>query len=281
MMRRVLRFTITGLASAILLGVPAAHAAEPTGGDAAPSEQDREAEIRARVQANTAAASALLEESASFLASQQKFAFEARTGFDVVQANGQPLAFFETRKSLVRRPDHLRVEIDEADGDERIFRYDGKLVSIELPGENAYVAVEKPGTIDEMVAYFVEDLGLPVPLHDFYTTNFFGDAKDAILSGFYVDEVTLDGRQCHHLAFRLKEVDVQVWVEDGERPLPCSLVISFKHEPGQPQYWAQFVDWDLSPRAGDGKFEFSPPEGAERLSIQSAVNEIREDTGAK
>jgi len=278
---RVWRFTRTFLAAAVLLGVPATHAEDSAGGAAGSAKPDREAEIQARIEANTAAATALLEESANFLTAQQKFAFEARTGFDVVQKNGQSLTFFEGRKALVRRPDRLRVEADEADGDERIFRFDGKQISVDLPVDNAYVAIEKPGTLDEMIAYFVEDLGLANPLDDFYMTSFFSGAKDEILTGFYVDEVTLGSRQCHHLAFRLNDVDLQVWVEDGDRPLPCSLVITYKHEPGHPQFWAQFVDWDLSPRAGDEKFEFSPAKGAERLSIQSVVKEIREDSEAK
>jgi hypothetical protein len=280
-MTRLLGFSATLLATIVLLGVPAARADDSAGGAAGSAQPDRQAEIQASIEANTAAATALLEESANFLAAQQKFAFEARTGFDVVQLNGQSLAFFETRKALVRRPDRILVETDQADGDAYIFRFDGKQISVDLPGENAYVSVEKPGTIDEMMAYFVEDLGLAVPLDDFYTSNFFARAKGAIRSGFYVDEVTFGKRQCHHLAFRLKKVDLQLWIEDGERPLPCSMVITHKHEPGQPQFWAQFVDWDLSPRAGDGKFEFSPAEGAERLTIQSAVQEIREETEAK
>jgi len=276
-MTRQLRLTTVLLATALLFGVTSAIAGDSADG----SEQDREAEIQARIQADTTAAMALLEESANFLAGQPKFAFEAHTGFDVVQSNGQSLAFFETRKAVVHRPDRVRVEIDQADGGERTFRFDGKRITVDLPGENAYVAVDKPGTIDEMVDYFVNDLGLSVPLDDFYTTNFFGGVQDAILAGFYVGEVTFGKRQCHHLAFRLKEVDLQVWIEDGDRPLPCSLVITHKHEPGSPQFWARFVDWDLSPRAKDRDFEFSPPEGAERLSIQSAVTEIRENTGVK
>ncbi|MBW2286942.1 MAG: DUF2092 domain-containing protein [Deltaproteobacteria bacterium] len=265
------------LVTAVLLTAPPGWADAAPGGD----ESSEKKATTAAIEANTAAAKALLEQSADFLAAQPKFSFEAQTGFDSVQMNGQHLAFFENKKALVRRPNRLRVETDEADGDEHTFRFDGKQISIDLPGENAYVAVEKSGTIDEMTDYIVDDLEIPVPLHDFFSSNFYQAAQAGIVSGFYVDEATIGKRQCHHLAFRQIDVDFQIWIEDGDRPLPCSLVITYKKAAGQPQYWARFDDWNLSPRAGDKQFEFTPPKGAERLSIRAAVEEIREDTEAK
>jgi len=269
------------LAAALLLAAFTAEADDATGGGAPSEQQDRAAAIEATIQANTAEAKALLKQSADFLAAREKFSFEAQTGFDVMQSNGQQLAFFETKKALMRRPDRLRVETDEADGDEHTIRFDGQQVTIDLPGENAYVLVEKPGTADAVIDYFVDDLEIPLPLHDFFTTNFFDSTQGAIVSGFYVGEVTLGKRQCHHLAFRLVDVDLQFWVEDGDRPLPCSIVITYKKAYGHPQFWANFDDWNLSPRASDKQFEFTPPEGAERLSIQAAGKEISEDSEAK
>jgi hypothetical protein len=272
-----LRIRAATLVTAVLLTAPAGWADDAPGGDEASAEKT----TTAAIEANTTAAKALLEQSAAFLAAQPKFSFEAQTGFDVVQMNGQQLAYFESKKALMRRPDRLRVDTDEADGNEHTFRFDGKQISIDLPGENAYVSVEKSGTIDEMADHVVDELGIPVPLHDFFSSNFYEAVQGRIVSGFYVDEVTIGKRQCHHLAFRLADVDVQIWIEDGDRPLPCSLVITYKESPGQPQYWARFDDWNLSPRAKDKQFAFSPPEGAEKLSIQSAVGEIREETEAK
>ena len=46
---------------------------------------------------------------------------------------------------------------------------------------------------------------------------------------------------------------------------------------GSPHFWAQFRDWDLSPKTPDRLFEYTPPEGAERLALRMAIEEIRED----
>jgi hypothetical protein len=269
------------LALAWLLVVPSAWAEDPAAGeatsDAAAKETADVATIEATIQAHTDEVKGLLKQSADFLAAQSSFGFRARVGFDVVQLNGQKLEFGATRKVTVRRPDRLRVDATQRDGDRMALFFDGDQIAIDLPGENAYVAAKKPGTLDAAIDYLVDDLDTPAPLHEFLSSNFYDGVKDGILAGFYVEETALGKRRCHHLAFRTAEVDAQIWIEDGERPLPCRLVITYKREQGSPQFWAQFNDWDLSPKVPDSLFEYTPPEGAERLSLQTAIEEIREE----
>ena len=119
--------------------------------------------------------------------------------------------------------------------------------------------------------------GTPAPLHDFLSSNFYTNVKDNLRSGFYVEEEKIGKRTCHHLAFRTNVVDVQIWIEDGDRPLPCSVVITYKQEEASPQFWAQFHDWDLSPKTPDRLFEYTAPEGAEKLTLGAAIEEIREE----
>ena len=273
------------LALAWLLVAPAAWAEDPAAGEAASEEAAKEAAdkaaIEATIQANTDEVKGLLKQSADFLAAQPRFGFRAHVGYDVVQLNGQKLEFGATRKTTVRRPDRLRIDVTQRDGDQMALFFNGEQIAIDLPEEKAYVAVKKPGTLDAALGYLVDDLDTPAPLHEFVSSNFFTDVEDKILSGFYVEEAAVGKRRCHHLAFRTAEIDVQIWIEDGERPLPCRLVISHKREEGGPQFWAQFHDWDLSPKTPDSLFEYTPPEGAERLALQTAIAEIREEAGGE
>ena len=48
----------------------------------------------------------------------------------------------------------------------------------------------------------------------------------------------INGVECDYLAFRTEDVDWQIWVEDGERALPRKVVITFKDQPGYPQFVA-------------------------------------------
>ena len=265
------------LALAWLLVVPSAWAEDPAGGGAASDEAVRKAAIEATIEANTDEVKGLLKESADFLAAQSRFGFRAHVGYDVVQLNGQKLEFGSTRKVTVRRPDRIRIEVTQRDGDRMVLFFDGEQIAIDLPEEKAYVAAKKPGTLDAAIDYLVDNLDTPAPLHEFSSSNFYDGVKDAILSGFYVEEAALGKRRCHHLAFRTAEVDAQIWIEDGDRPLPCRLVITYKREEGSPQFWAQFHDWDLSPKTPDRLFEYTAPEGAEKLTLGAAIEEIREE----
>jgi hypothetical protein len=280
-MIRTIRRRAAVLALAWLLAVPSAWAEDPAAGaaasDKATNEAADKAAIEKTIQAHTDEVKRLLKESADFLAAQSSFGFRAHLGFDVVQLNGQKLEFGATRKVTLRRPDHLRAEATQRDGDRRTLFFDGEQIAIDMPREKAYVAVKKPGTLDAAIDYLVDDLDTPSALHDFLSSNFYDDVEDKIRTGFYVEEAAIGERRCHHLAFRTSEIDVQIWIEDGERPLPCRLVITHKREEGSPQFWAQFDSWDLSPKTPDSLFEYTPPEGAERLSLQTAIEEIRED----
>ena len=75
----------------------------------------------------------------------------------------------------------------------------------------------------------------------------------------------------HHLAARTATVDFQVWVADGDKPLPLRIVLTYKQAPGQPQYWAQFSDWNLAPAITDSTFSLQPPDGAQKVAFAAEL----------
>jgi hypothetical protein len=218
-----------------------------------------------------------LKLAADFLAAQQSLYFEAAIGFDVVQVNGQKLEFGGSRKVTLRRPDRVKAEVESREGDEKTLFFDGKSISIDLAGENAYVSVEKPGSVDAAFDYLVEDLGVPAPLADLMSENFYVDIADRIVAGTVVGESSIGNAFCVHVAFSTEDVDVQMWIEDTDRPLVHRFVITYKEAEGSPQFWAQFTNWNLKPKTPDSLFAYTPPKGAERIPIAAAVAEALED----
>jgi len=75
------------------------------------------------------------------------------------------------------------------------------------------------------------------------------------------------GVSCDHLALRGEVEDLQVWITRGDEPVPRRIVITHREIDGQPRFWAQFIEWDLSPGLADTTFTFSPPEGAKRVDF--------------
>ncbi|MFY9942197.1 MAG: DUF2092 domain-containing protein, partial [Desulfobacterales bacterium] len=76
-----------------------------------------------------------------------------------------------------------------------------------------------------------------------------------------------------HLAVRSAEVDLQVWITQGDQPLPRRVVLTYKNAPGRPQFRADLSDWDLSPKLAADSFAFTPPAGAEQIPLLAPVRQ--------
>ncbi len=79
------------------------------------------------------------------------------------------------------------------------------------------------------------------------------------------------GVACDHLAVRTAHVDYQLWIARGDAPLPWRVKITYKKEEGQPQFWAQFVEWKKEGFFAPSLFAYTPPEGAEKISFAAKL----------
>ena len=132
---------------------------------------------------------------------------------------------------------------------------------------DVYTLTEVPPEIDAAVDRMFEQYGFSVPIADFVYADPYKTLIENVYAGSLVGRHAVDGRPCHHLAFSQEAIDWQIWIEDGPRPVPRKLVITYNDEDGWPQYSARFTHWDLQPRVSDAFFEFHPPEGADRIDF--------------
>jgi hypothetical protein len=51
-------------------------------------------------------------------------------------------------------------------------------------------------------------------------------------------------------------------------------VLTYKLTEGQPQFRAQFSNWDLAPQINDAQFTFTPPEGATKIAFLAQLPTI-------
>jgi len=202
---------------------------------------------------------------AQFLTSQKSFSYTAVMGYEAVQNLGLRLEFGATRKVTVQRPNRMRIEAQTRDGSKRLIIIDGKEISVFDENENVYAIIPKQGTLTEIIDYIVDDLRTPVPLAELVSDDLTQILIEKTTFGRTIGESTITGVRCDNLVLQNDEVDIQIWIEKGKRPLPRRIVITYKNEPGEPQFWAQFVEWDLSPNVDDKQFTFQPPADADRI----------------
>ena len=218
-------------------------------------------------QDSEAQAMAVLKRTATFLSQAQRFSVTLDIGFDAVQDSGQKIEFGEIRQIVLRRPDRLRVDATKRDGAKSTLLFDGKDLTVVHPQENAYATAARPGSVDEAIAYFVHDLGLRLPLAELLTSQLAERLAEQVRVADYVEASSIAGMPCDHLALRGDEADLQVWVAQGQHPLPRRVVITYRHVDGRPQFWAQFSDWNLAPEAPDALFTFTSPAGAAQIAF--------------
>ncbi|MGH8710325.1 MAG: DUF2092 domain-containing protein [Burkholderiales bacterium] len=212
-------------------------------------------------------AKAITMRMAEFMAKTRSFSVDVRDSYDVYQRSGQKIEFGETRKITVVRPDRLRVEIEESNGDKSVVLYDGKDLTMSSPTHNVYAQTSKPGSLDDAVVYFVHDLGMKLPLALLLLTTAPNELDQRTQTLDYVEKTSILGAPAHHVAGRTESVDYQLWIADGDRPLPLRMVLTYRNEKGQPQFRAQFSGWNLAPEAPASLFAFVPPPGAQQISF--------------
>jgi hypothetical protein len=250
MYRAIWRAILAVLLVMFLSGVPAGP---QTASAAAPKRDDQ--------------AMANLKRMADFLAHTQRFSVMADIGFDVVQDSGEKIEFGETRKIVIRRPDHARIDITKRDGGTSGFLFDGQEIAVFNTKEHVYATAAKPGTLDEAIDYFINDLDMRFPLAELFSTQLAETLSQKVWAAAYVEQANIAGVPCDHLALRGDQADLQLWIAQGDQPLPHRLVITYKDAEGQPQFWAQFSDWNLAADVPDALFVFTPPEGAAKIAF--------------
>jgi hypothetical protein len=216
----------------------------------------------------------LLSAMATYVAGLPGFEVELVGSYDAVQSSGQKIEFSEVRGVAVARPDKLRVEQLRSDGAEDLIVFDGKTMNVFNGEAGVFAQAPQPGSLDDAVVYFVRELGMQLPLAALLSTRFPEELGKRVKTVDYVEYTEILPVPSHHIAGRTGTVDFQVWIADGERPLPLRIVLTYVNEPGQPQFRAQFIDWKPTAPADATLFTFSPPDGARQIAFAVQVPEI-------
>lgn len=221
-----------------------------------------------------AQANAILMRMADFLSGAQAFSVSVQGGYDAIQADGQKIEFGESRKVTLSRPDRLRMEGQRSDGAKTLTVFDGKEIVLIDETRNIYATAAQPGGLDDTIVHFVRDLGMRLPLAVLLVSQLPEELKGRVRSVDYVEKTSIHGAPSHHLAARTDTVDFQVWVADGDKPLPQRVVITYKKAKGEPQFRAQFSDWNLAPAIADTTFQAQPPNGAQKVAFASQLPRV-------
>ena len=202
------------------------------------------------------AALAALDRMGATLRAMQRFSVVSDGAIESVYANGQKIENFARTTYLVELPGRMQVDLRSDRNHSRMF-YDGATMTLVGLGTRKYVSFPVTGTVGEVFDRAEDDFGITLPLRELFLWG--SDRSDAERprAGFLVGESTIDGTVVEHYAFRQSEMDWQIWLEKGARPLPRRIVITRTDVANQPRYSANFT-WNTAPTFAADSFTWKP-----------------------
>ena len=206
---------------------------------------------------------------ASFVTSAQNYSMTVNFGNEGILKDGQRIELGALFKVDFARPNKARISIENRTGESSIIVLDGDSLSVLAKTDAAllYDQVDQPGDVDHSLKYLNQVLGTNDQIRHFFSIELMTRLSKTIESGLYLGESKIVGTICEHLALRTDDLDVQVWIPKMGKPLPFRMVATYREIEGQPQFWADFIEWDFSPNFGPDFFEFIPPESAKQVDF--------------
>jgi hypothetical protein len=210
-------------------------------------------------------AMAALDRMGTYLRSLKAFQIRAAITTENVLDDGQKVEIDSVADLLVDKPNKLRME---ATGDQqhRTFFYDGKTFTLFAQRLNFFATVPAPPTIVELIDTLQEKFDIEMPLVDMFEWGTPRSTAREIKSAIDLGPSSIGGVTCEQFAFRQPGIDWQIWIQNGDFPLPRKLVISTLTDESRPEYTSVY-SWNLAPSFDDTAFMFDKPKDALQITF--------------
>lgn len=211
---------------------------------------------------------AALDRMGTYLRTLKSFQIKANVITEAVRTDGQKVQVERNVDLVARRPDRLFAEIKN-DRQQRLFFYDGSNFTLFAPRTNFYSTVAAPASIEKLADALEDKFALELPLVDLFRWGTPESDEGAITSAVDLGPSTVNGLTCEQYAFRQEGIDWQLWIQRGDAPLPCRIVITTLTDVARPQYMTTY-SWNLAPSFSDATFAFQAPSDAKKIPFTEA-----------
>jgi hypothetical protein len=201
-------------------------------------------------------AAQVFEKSCAALKALTGYSFRADVTLDKVYQDGSKIQSGRTMEVMVQRPASFRVTT-AGDEFQAVSVFDGKTFTIAMPARKAYGQIPAALDTDALMDMLANTYGLESPLGDLLSNTPCDTMKP--VAGYYVGKSMVGATSCDHLFFRGKDIDWQLWIEDGPQALPRKIVITEKKLPMAPQFSAVLGGWKTGAIAPE-TFAYVPPQ---------------------
>ena len=221
-------------------------------------------EVRAQAPAVDPAAVQTLKQMTEFLDGLRQFSVHTESTLEDLHVTGHRVDKLLTSTVTVKRPNKMRTARAGGSMDQRFF-YDGKTLTLYNPAEKVYAAEAAPDTIERMIDFARETVGVLLPAADLLYRNVFPLLMQDVTLAVVVGKTVVGGVKCDHLLFSRPGVDFQIWIAEGKRPFPRRYVVTETDTPALLSISTALSDWKTDVAVDDAQFNFVPPKGTSAI----------------
>jgi len=209
-----------------------------------------------------------LKKMSTYLLTLQTFRVVAESSLDVITTSDQKVQLDMVTTYQVKRPG---IRIDwVSDQKNRQFYYDGKHFTLVAPTLNYYATIDAPPTNREFLAALYDRTGVELPLADLFRWADEDHVDDIakLTAAFSVGTATLDGVVTDHWAYRTDDFDFEIWMEQGDRPLPRKYVLIDRSDPTLPAFTSRLT-WQPNVPLDPAVFTYAPTANMTAISFKT------------
>jgi hypothetical protein len=210
------------------------------------------------------AAVQILKRMTDFLDGLQQFSVKTENTIEDLHVSGHRVDRGLSARVTVKRPNKLIAARAGELTNQRFF-YNGKTLTLYNPSQKVYATEKAPDTIERMIDFARETVGILLPAADLLYRNAFPLLMQDVILAAVVGKAVIGGVRCDHLLFSRPGADFQVWVAEGKRPWPHKYVVT--EMPSMLAVTTVLSDWNMAPAVEDAQFNFAPPKGVQAISF--------------
>ena len=207
----------------------------------------------------------LLKTMSDYLAAQKTMSFRYQSSLEAVTPDFEKLQFVSSGTASLERPDKLRITRTGGFADVDVS-FDGSTLTVHGKNLDAYAKIDAKGSVDDLLGRLM-DAGVEAPGADLLSSDVFDLLMSDVTVAKHVSSAFVDGVECEYLTFRTPEIDWQIWIQAGPKPIPRRYVITSKHVGQAPQYTLEISDFKSGPDVAAVSYNIEIPTSAKKVDL--------------
>lgn len=208
-----------------------------------------------------AKAMGVLKQMDAYTDSLDKFVIKAESYLDASIGEGLVISnAYDTKVSVIRTLSLHSISKSGPQTNE-IYLHNGAL-TVYSGEQKFYTHAKVPEPLDDGLIFALEELDVETPLLDLLVLHSLDKLINPGVEVVYVTgDSSIRGVDCHHILMVGPRVDMQVWIEKGDRPVPRKTLMTYRQGEGMPRHEV-FLEWSAVDGFDKSVFEFVAPKGA-------------------